>query len=96
MKAVIKSSAEASIASYLYSEELRDDIRNHCVPVLDNFEDEMEADTEFIVMPMLRPFESPPFDTVSEALDFVKQLLDVSVKSIKISILRFSGTSLHS
>lgn len=79
-KAVLKGTAETSIASYLYSEALRDDPRNHCVPILDNFEDEMETDTEFIVMPLLQNFDSPPFDTVLEAFDFVRQMLEVSIR----------------
>lgn len=90
LKAVEKSSAETSIASYLSSEEMRDDPRNHCVPILDSFIDEMEPDTEFIVMPMLRKFDSPCFGTVIEVFDFVRQLLEVSTYSIRLIYLTTS------
>lgn len=79
LKAIEKNSAEKSTALYLYSEELRNDPRNHCVPILDSFEDEMELDTEFIVMPLLRKFRSPPFDIGLEAFEFVQQMLEVSL-----------------
>lgn len=87
LKAIEKNSAEKSTALYLYSEELRNDPRNHCVPILDSFEDEMELDTEFIVMPLLRKFRSPPFDIGLEAFEFVQQMLEVSllVKLINLS-----------
>lgn len=79
LKAIEKNTAEKSIALYLCSEGLRQDPRNHCVPILDTFEDEMELDTEFIVMPLLRKFRSPPFDIGLEAFDFVQQMLEVSL-----------------
>lgn len=88
LKAVDKSSAETCIASYLSSEELRDDPRNHCVPILDSFEDEMEPNTEFIVM--LRKFDSPCFGTVIEVFNFVRQLLEVSIYSIRLIYLTTS------
>lgn len=74
---------------------MRDDPRNHCVPILDSFIDEMEPDTEFIVMPMLRKFDSPCFGTVIEVFDFVRQLLEVSTYSSDLSILRLAGSFVH-
>ena len=77
LKAVKRSGNEKNIAIFMYSEEWCNDPRNHSVPILDSFEDEKDSDTEFIVMPLLRLFDSPPFDTVEEAFDFVRQMLEV-------------------
>lgn len=77
LKRVRKESSERKIAVYLSSGELRADPHNHCVPILDYFDDELEAQTEIIVMPLLRRFYSPPFVTVEEAVDFFRQTLEV-------------------
>ncbi|KIJ20445.1 hypothetical protein PAXINDRAFT_7683 [Paxillus involutus ATCC 200175] len=66
---------EEDIALYLSSERLRKDPANHCVPIIDHFEDDEEEDIHYIVMPLLRPFNHPVFETVAEALDFMKQVL---------------------
>jgi hypothetical protein len=31
-----------------------------------------------IVMPLLRPFDDPPFDTIGEVVDFITQVAEVS------------------
>ena len=74
IKRISKGSHEKSIALFLSSEE---DENNHCVPILDTFEDEAEDDVEFIVMPLLRNFDDPPFYRVTEAVDFMRQTLKV-------------------
>jgi hypothetical protein len=51
--------------------------RNHTVQVLDIFLDDVDSDLEFLVTPSLRPFNDPPFVTVGEMLDFVRQTLEV-------------------
>jgi len=65
---------------YFSSPERRSDPRNHCVPILDHFtrspDNQAESEEYFIVMPVLRPFDSPSFSTVSEAVDFVRQALE--------------------
>ncbi|KAF9226733.1 hypothetical protein BS17DRAFT_697611 [Gyrodon lividus] len=66
---------EEQIALYFSSEALRKDPVNHCVPVIDNFEDYEERNIHYIVMPLLRPCNHPVFEGVSEVLDFMKQAL---------------------
>ncbi|KIK97189.1 hypothetical protein PAXRUDRAFT_825165 [Paxillus rubicundulus Ve08.2h10] len=66
---------EEDLALYLSSERLRKDPANHCVPIIDHFEDDEEEDIHYIVMPLLRPFNHPEFETVAEALDCMKQAL---------------------
>ncbi|KIJ06454.1 hypothetical protein PAXINDRAFT_121614 [Paxillus involutus ATCC 200175] len=66
---------EKQIALYLSSEQLRKDPANHCVPIIDTFQDDEEQNVHYIVMPLLRPFDHPAFETVAEVLDFMKQVL---------------------
>lgn len=71
------SSSEKAIVLRFNCDEMRRDPRNHCVPALDSFEDPLDPRKEIIVMPMLRTFGSPPFDTVQEVLEFTRQMLEV-------------------
>ncbi|CCL99181.1 uncharacterized protein FIBRA_01196 [Fibroporia radiculosa] len=41
---------------------LREDPRNHCVPILDLFEDEDDPSHSYMVMPYLRCIDDPPFE----------------------------------
>ena len=69
---------ESSIAQILYNENTRSDPRNHCVPILDVFQDNMDPTISYVVMPFLRQMDDPPFEYVEEVVDFVDQILDVS------------------
>ncbi|KAF9238764.1 kinase-like domain-containing protein [Melanogaster broomeanus] len=51
------------------------DPANHCVPVIDHFEDDEEPNIHYIVMPLLRPCLDPEFATIAEVLDFMRQVL---------------------
>lgn len=53
---------------------------NHCAPLLDIFDlprGNVQPTDLILAMPLLRPFNDPPFQTVGEGLDFIKQALDV-------------------
>lgn len=78
LKVVDEDSNESHISSFLSSQELANDPANHCIPILDIIKDESEQDREFLVMPVLRPFNQPPFFSVEEILEFVEQILEVS------------------
>ena len=77
LKIVDRDSNESQIGTYVSSEEHASDPTNHCVPTLDIIRDESEPNQEFLVMPVLRPFNKPPFFSVEEVLDFMKQVLEV-------------------
>ena len=48
------------------------DPTGHCVPVLDGFVgDEGAGNFVFLVMPLLKHFNRPDFDTISEVMDFM-------------------------
>lgn len=79
IKRVPKGTAETSIAQFFSSDALRSDPKNHCVPILDIFYDESDPAIEYLVMPILKLFNSPPFYAVSEVVDFIRQTLEVSI-----------------
>ena len=60
-------------------EEWMSDPRNHCVPVTKVFEDHKNPEVSYMVMPFLRPVDTPPFEYVKEIIDFTDQILEVSV-----------------
>ena len=90
LKRVASSSPEIRIATYLSSEELRRDPRNHCVPILDVIVDRQDPSISFLVMPFLRWIDDPEFDTVGSILECIEQLLEVST-----SLLQFLRHGLH-
>ena len=71
---------EEDIARYLSSDPLSKDSRNHCVPLLDVLHPPLkdgDRDLRILVMPFLRPFDSPIFDTFGEAIECIRQLFEV-------------------
>ncbi|KAF8122885.1 kinase-like domain-containing protein [Boletus edulis] len=67
---------EVKIASILGSAESHRDGRNHCVPILTVFCDDRDPWYQYIVMPVLRPFNEPNFTTFGEVIDFTSQTLE--------------------
>jgi len=76
IKRVHTGSTESHIATMLCSPPLNDDPTNHCVPILDMFEDDEDAVASYMVMPFLRHFDDPPFECVDDVLDFGEQMLE--------------------
>ncbi|KAJ3004551.1 hypothetical protein NUW54_g4764 [Trametes sanguinea] len=76
MKSIRTDSEELRILTYFSSDELRRDPRNHCVPLLDVFEDSVDADMSIIVMPFLRYINNPSFELVDDVLEMLDQVLE--------------------
>ncbi|CAG8603300.1 16589_t:CDS:2, partial [Acaulospora colombiana] len=72
IKATLGWTREASIAFLFTDGDAIEEPRNHCVPILDTF---IEEDIVYLVMPLLRAFNDPPFVTVAEVIDFVDQMV---------------------
>ncbi|KAI0769062.1 hypothetical protein BD413DRAFT_629036 [Trametes elegans] len=70
---------EISLTQYLASEEMRDDPRNHTVPVWDVFAVPDEPGLTILVMPLLRSCDDPPFQTVGEVVAFLTQVFEVRI-----------------
>lgn len=77
IKRIRSNEAEIDIALSLLTPDLIDHSMNHCVRILDAFQDSLQPETYLLVMPYLRPFDDPPFGAVGEVLDFVRQTLEV-------------------
>ncbi|KDR71783.1 hypothetical protein GALMADRAFT_74620 [Galerina marginata CBS 339.88] len=71
---------EEDITRLFSSEPLTKDPRNHCVPLLDVLQlpsnETEEEEVSLFVLPFLRVFNSPIFDTFGEALDCIRQLFE--------------------
>ncbi|KZV68698.1 hypothetical protein PENSPDRAFT_753941 [Peniophora sp. CONT] len=67
---------EASLATALYADPLRQDPMNHTVPIYEVFSDPEAPDVSYMVMPFLRYPDDPPFESVGEVMEFVDQVLE--------------------
>jgi len=67
---------EADIALYFSSQTLASQPANHCVPVYEVFALDAGDDTMIMVMPLLRPYNDPIFDTIGEAVECFRQLFE--------------------
>ena len=84
---------EADIALYFSSQALASQPANHCVPVSEVFTLDGEDDIMIMVMPLLRRYDDPSFDTVGEAVECFRQLFEVAlIYEVDDSILKlFQG-----
>lgn len=90
IKKVARDSQEVRIATYLSSEALQKDPRNHTVPVFDILDDPDDPTLSFMVMVYLRRIHDVEFDTVGSIFDCVGQLLEVSATANIVRCLMFT------
>lgn len=76
IKRVKTGDEESTIATMLSTPTLRDDPANHCVPILDIFEDDVDSSISYMVMPFLHLLDSLEFETVDNLMDCADQLLE--------------------
>ncbi|KAI5900649.1 uncharacterized protein SCHCODRAFT_02563594 [Schizophyllum commune H4-8] len=69
-------SKEVEITAMLSSPALLKDPRNHCIPVYDVLEIPDDDNLRILVLPLLRKYDDPPFDTVGEVVDCLRQVLE--------------------
>lgn len=77
IKELDRGSEEARIAQMLCSKELNADPRNHSVQIIEVIDDPEDDTKSYMVMPLLRAADDPPFQFVKEIVDFVDQILEV-------------------
>lgn len=77
IKRVKTGDMETQIACTLSSDALRQDPRNHSVPIEDVFVDDADPNISYLVMPFLRDIDWPACETVVEVIHFVDQILEV-------------------
>ncbi|KAG2150397.1 kinase-like domain-containing protein [Suillus clintonianus] len=67
---------EIEISRFVASEPLRSQRENHCVAVLDVLDVPNDPDEAILILPLLRDFNDPPFETIGEIIDFVVQVCE--------------------
>ena len=77
IKRVSTGGDEVTIATYFSQDALRDLPYNHCVPVLETLQDDLDPSISYIVMPYLRLMNDPEFTHVDDVVDFVDQTIEV-------------------
>ncbi|KAJ2968427.1 hypothetical protein NUW54_g13221 [Trametes sanguinea] len=92
-KRVRRTSPELEIATYLSSAELRNDPRNHSVPIWDVLDDPQDDTISYLVMPLLRYLDSPPFETVENVLDCCEQLIEVRLGTTHCSPCAYASSA---
>ncbi|KAH7903355.1 hypothetical protein BJ138DRAFT_1168237 [Hygrophoropsis aurantiaca] len=67
---------EADIGKFFMSEPLASDPANHCVPIYEALSVPQDDDRILLVMPLLRAYSDPSFDTIGEVIDCLQQLFE--------------------
>lgn len=78
MKQIDARNEELNIALWFSAERQCSDPENHCVPVQRVLSDPKEPGWAIIVMPLLREYGKPRFDTIGETIGFFMQIFEVS------------------
>ena len=81
MKRVGPHSGERKLAEFFSSNEHQENPANHCIKLLEVLVDDCDDYHCFLVMPLVRMFDSPDFVSVDEVIDFMRQTLEVSILS---------------
>jgi hypothetical protein len=81
MKRISKSyhPSEVEIAQLFSANSLASDPRNHCIQILEVLQDPEDEDLAVMVMPFLRPYDNPRFETFGEAVECFRQLFEVII-----------------
>lgn len=69
---------EVDIGLYFSSKTLTSLPANHCIPIHDVLTLDGNENITIMVMPLLRPYTDPPFDTVGEVVECFRQLFEVT------------------
>ncbi|KAJ8520793.1 hypothetical protein ONZ45_g2432 [Pleurotus djamor] len=67
---------EAEIGRFFSTGSLVMDPRNHCVPIYQALPASTDRDFLILVMPLLKDYDEPPFDTIGEAVEFFRQIFE--------------------
>lgn len=89
---------EVQLTSMLHSPPYAADPRNHCVPALEVLQDPNDENIQLLVMPLLRRYANPRFDTVGEAVVCFRQIIQVrgcAHQSLALLTLRQCVRFLH-
>ena len=68
---------EVEISQLFSTEPLASNPANHCVPIHEVLQVPDDEDTVILVMPLLRSFYKPRFDTYGEVIEYFRQIFVV-------------------
>jgi len=68
---------EVDIGRMFSSEPIASDSRNHCIPIYEVLRVPDDDDLVLLVMPMLHAYDTIPFVTIGEAVEFIRQIFEV-------------------
>jgi hypothetical protein len=90
---------EVEISTFFSLPPLAEDPQNHCVPVYEVLRFPDDDDKVIIVMPLLREYRDPRFDTIGEVVEFFSQIFGVCamISSCACQMtFSSSGVAIHS
>ena len=93
IKRVPTGSDEEKIACMFSENDLHNDPRNHCVPILDLFKDDEDERISYMVMPFLRLANDPRLYHVNDVVEFIDQFLEVCSWRMILTGLRISSSA---
>ncbi|KAG6834336.1 hypothetical protein H0H93_010364 [Arthromyces matolae] len=70
--------SELAMARFISSPDLSINPRNRCVPILEVIPPMEGSEISFLVMPLLFDIDRAPFETIGEAVEYFRQLFEVS------------------
>ena len=68
---------ETEITRYFSTEPIASHPRNHSVPLFEVLGIPGNNDDVILVIPLLRPYDNPPMNSVGEAVEFFRQVFEV-------------------
>ncbi len=75
---------ELEIAQYFSTGSMSADPRNHCCPTYEVLQDPTNENISILVMPHLRRYINPTFQTVGEAVEFFRQVFEVRLDPVQL------------
>ncbi|KAI1795572.1 hypothetical protein LXA43DRAFT_991162 [Ganoderma leucocontextum] len=67
---------ETNIGQHFSTGPISADPRNRCCPIYEVLQDPIDVNTSIIVMPHLRRYIDPDFETIGEAMEFFRQMFE--------------------
>lgn len=73
----VKHPTEIEITRYFSTEPIASHPRNHSVPLYEVLDVPGDDESVILVLPLLRPYDNPPMNSVGEAVEFLRQIFEV-------------------
>ena len=74
---MLQHPTEVEITRYFSTEPIASHPRNHSIPLYEILDVPGDDDDVILVLPFLRPYDSPTMESVGEAVEFFRQIFEV-------------------